>query len=81
MATLQVRDLPDEVYTRLQSRAEAEHRSLAQQTIVLLRDALGIPSSRKAERQAVLQRIANRSISLPKRLAASDVLIREDRDR
>lgn len=33
MATLQVRDLPDEVYRQISYLAEKEHRSLTQQTI------------------------------------------------
>ena len=36
MPALQVRELPDEIYERLKAVAEAEHRSLAQQTIVAL---------------------------------------------
>lgn len=81
MPTIQVRDLPDEVYAELKSRAAAEHRSLSQETIVLLRDALGVSSTRRAERKALLERIAERALEPPAHLAPSDELIREDRDR
>ena len=37
MPSLQIRDLPDDVYQALALRAEREHRSLAQQAIVELR--------------------------------------------
>jgi len=37
MPSLQIRDLPEDVYEALSFRAESEHRSLAQQAIVELR--------------------------------------------
>lgn len=37
MPTLQVRDLPEDIYVQLHYLAEKEHRSLAQETIVLLK--------------------------------------------
>ena len=37
MPSLQIRDLPDDVYQSLAFRAEREHRSLAQQAVVELR--------------------------------------------
>jgi plasmid stability protein len=36
MPTLQVRELPEEVYSQLSYLAEKEHRSLTQEAIVLL---------------------------------------------
>ena len=36
MATLNVKKFPDEIYRRLQSMAEREHRSVAQQVIHIL---------------------------------------------
>ena len=81
MPTLQVRELPDDVYARLQARAAAEHRSIAQETIVLLRSALSVPESRKAERLTILQRIGNRVLAHAPELPSSETLIRGDRDR
>lgn len=40
MPALQVRDFPDSLYTRLKERAESEHRSIAQQTIVAVEQML-----------------------------------------
>ena len=38
MPALQVRDLPQDLYDKLKYRAEREHRSLAQQTIVAIEE-------------------------------------------
>lgn len=40
MPALQVRELPQDIYDELKARADKEHRSLSQQTIVLLQQAL-----------------------------------------
>ncbi len=81
MPSLQVRELPEDLYYRLQARAEAEHRSLAQETIVLLRTALGVPESRKAERQAILRRARDRKLNFPADVPSPAEVVREDRQR
>jgi antitoxin FitA-like protein len=43
MATLNIKNFPDDLYERLQERAEREHRSLAQQVIHLLEELMGVP--------------------------------------
>jgi len=43
MATLNVKNLPDSLYKKLQARARRERRSLAQQVTQLLSDALEVP--------------------------------------
>lgn len=43
MATLNIKNFPDNLYERLQERAESEHRSLAQQVIHLLEESAGKP--------------------------------------
>ena len=40
MASLQVRELTENIYSLLKRRAEAEHRSIAQEAIVLLAKGL-----------------------------------------
>lgn len=40
MPALQVRDFPQDLYARLKERAEQEHRSIAQQTIVAIESYL-----------------------------------------
>ena len=41
MATLNVKNLPDALYRRLQKRARARRRSVAQEVAVILDEALG----------------------------------------
>lgn len=43
MATLNVKNLPDSLYRKLQKRAKREHRSVAQEVTKILDDALGSP--------------------------------------
>ena len=81
MPSLQIRDLPDDVYEALAFRAQAEHRSLAQQAIVELRR---IPELTARERRLEIlkdlkKRIETEPPSRPFR--APEDLIREDRDR
>ena len=81
MASLQIRDMPDDLYESLKLKAEKDHRSLGQQAVILLREALmngGRDSSRRAEALKKIQssRIATRSKDI-------DVVerIQEDRGR
>jgi plasmid stability protein len=43
MATLNVKNLPDALYRKLQARAKREHRSVAQQVTHMLIEALDSP--------------------------------------
>ncbi|HEV8232334.1 MAG TPA: Arc family DNA-binding protein [Thermoanaerobaculia bacterium] len=44
MATLNVKNLPDPLYRKLQKRAKREHRSVAQEVTKILYDALESPT-------------------------------------
>jgi antitoxin FitA len=81
MPALQIRHLPDDLYELLSMRAERAHRSLAQQTVVELRQALG-PAG-QARRQAVLQRLADeQQLIRPHKLTPTpQALVRADRNR
>jgi plasmid stability protein len=81
MPLLQVRDVPEELYQKLAQVAEAEHRSIAQETIVLLKKALGLQQERVARRQAVLVEIKKASLGKGRSFSDAAALIREDRDR
>jgi plasmid stability protein len=50
MATLNIKNLPDPLYQQLKARAEREHRSIAQQVIHMLEEAL-----REAEPLSILE--------------------------
>ena len=46
MATLNIKNLPDALYRRLQDRAKRERRSVAQEVTGILEEALNEPSQR-----------------------------------
>jgi plasmid stability protein len=80
MPTLQVRDLPDEVYTQLNYLAQKEHRSLAQETIVILKEGITTKMSNKERRKKLLEQehmIDIEGENLPDPVK----LVREDRER
>jgi len=54
MPSLQVRDLPDYIYQQIIQLAEAERRSIAQETIILLEKALQLEKSNKKRRSYFL---------------------------
>lgn len=81
MPSLQIRDLPEDVYEALAFRAEAEHRSLAQQAIIELRR---IPELRAREqRLATLKELKKRIEAEPPvpLFRPAEDLVREDRER
>ena len=78
MSTLQIRDLPADIREALAFRAKRDHRSLAQQAIVELRQ---MPEIRAANERldvlaAIKQELSGNELPL-----APEVLIREDRER
>jgi len=81
MPTLQVRELPEDVYRRLQRLAESENRSLAQETVVLLRKALEIETSHKQRRERLLETLRHIDPVDTRDLPSPEEIIREDRDR
>jgi plasmid stability protein len=83
MSSLQVRELPENIYSLLKQRAEAEHRSIAQEAIALLAKGLETSISPKVRRHKLLEKIAEES-GLNGGTASKldpEKLIREDRKR
>lgn len=80
MASLQIRKLPEPLYQKLKATAKREHRSVPQQTIVLLAEALDVSLVTKENRQQVLATI-KRDAKRLKKFEVSDPadLIRQDR--
>jgi antitoxin FitA len=81
MPSLQIRDVPEDVYEALAFRAQTEHRSLAQQAIVELRR---IPElTAREQRLGLLNELRKRMGTEPgSRLSRPpEDLIREDRER
>ena len=82
MPSLQVRDLPDNIHRLLQKKAQSEHRSLAQEAVVLLAKGLSTSISHKDRREALLQEIASCHDADEFVIKQDPVeLIREDRQR
>jgi antitoxin FitA len=87
MPSLQIRQLPDDVYHALAFRAEQAHRSLAQQTVIELRQST--QSTNGTQRHAILQKISLRIQSaapvpaslLQRKIEQVQQSIREDRER
>lgn len=80
MPILQVRDLPEDIYIKLSMVANEENRSLAQQTIVLLKESLSLHTNNKIRRKALLEKIKMKDYPESKKVDVVK-LIREDRER
>jgi plasmid stability protein len=81
MPSLQIRELPDDLYQRLALRARRAHRNLSQQALDDLANVLGRGSAVK--RRALLERIAVEAGHAPNdpAITSPEILIREDRGR
>ena len=83
MASLQIRKLPENIYFLLKQRAEAKHRSIAQEAIVLLAKGLDTsiaPRERRARLLQNIEKVAELTSGIVAKLDPVD-LIREDRRR
>ncbi len=82
MPTLQIRNIPEDLYNELRILAKKSHRSLNQQTIFLLSKAIGYEELRKKTKKAnAIAWIKENSqeISIDPKMAIK--WIREDRDK
>ena len=80
MPSLQVRDLPKPIYDKLRALAEKERRSMAQQAVMLLEQALLAQEDHKKRRKELMSRMMNLDIKLEKSLDLTQI-VREDRER
>ena len=82
MPSLQVRELPDSIYKKLSELAHKEHRSIAQQAVMLLARSLNVDISPKTRRKQILNEIKAQSGELKKYNLPDPVkIIREERER
>jgi len=81
MPLLQVRDFPEDIYEEIIYEARRQNRTIAQQTIVLIKKGLDEEISNQERRRLLIERSGCRSI--PEGVKALDYvkLIREDRER
>lgn len=77
MATLHVRNVPDDLYQQIRGRAETSSRSLSAEVVVLLRGALQEKNLPVAE---VLADIQRRRFRPAPGAPDSTTLLREDRE-
>ena len=80
MPTLHVRSIPDDLYDRIQSLAQARSRSLSSQVVTMLYEAADEEESR-SQQALVLTSIRRRRFVPPVKSASSQDLLREDRQR
>jgi len=82
MPSIQVRDLPEQIYSKIKNNAQKDHRSLSQQAIVTLKKGLGIDENHKERRRILVDQIMSRRVDFDIAKLENPVnLIREDRDR
>jgi antitoxin FitA len=82
MKTLQVREVPDGLYSKLAEEAKKEHRSIAQETLMILSKGLHFDLAPRDRRRKVLDRMAKDYEKLKQYNFDDPVkLIREDRQR
>lgn len=80
MNTLHVRSVPDDLYQRLQTLANAKNRSLSAQVITLLEQAVE-EEERRRNQIKVLTSIRHRRFKAPKNSPTTLDFLREDRGR
>ena len=82
MPSLQIRDLPPQVYRKLREAADREHRTLSQQATVLLARALKSHPDAREKRRILLEQLAQQPLVADlERLVPPEQLVREDRER
>ena len=81
MPLLQVRDFPEDIYEEISFEAKRQNRTIAQQTIVLIKKGLGEEISDRERRRRLLEEVSNWHV--PEAAKAVDCVkwIREDRAR
>lgn len=80
MNTLHLRNIPDDLYQRIQLMAKAKKRSLSVQVITLLSQAIELEEHRTKQAKT-LNSIQRRRFKAPKNTPSSLDLLREDRER
>ena len=80
MATVHVRNVPDDLYERIQELASDSNRSISAQVVTLLDEAVQSHENRLGQRE-ILARIRRRRFVPPASAPSSLELLREDRDR
>lgn len=80
MRILQVKNVPEDIYEQLHYLAHKEHRSLAQEVIMLIQEGIESRLGNKERRLKLLEKKNPLSIQDPN-LPEPVALVREDRNR
>lgn len=82
MATLHVRNIPDEIYSKIQSLAAERNRSISAEVVNLLQRALEQEQIRREQAKLLADIRRRRNAHRPKRKGFDSVrMLREDRAR
>ena len=81
MPLLQVRDFPDGIYEEISIEARRQNRTIAQQTIVLIKKGLGEEISNRERRRLALEKTKARNVFEKAKSVNYIDFVREDRDR
>ncbi|MFC1616696.1 hypothetical protein ACFL2K_00585 [Candidatus Margulisiibacteriota bacterium] len=82
MSSLQVRDLPEHIYRALFELAKKEHRSIAQEAIIILSKGLEVDLNPQQKRKNIINDIKSNWAELKKYNLPDPIdYIKEDRNR
>ena len=81
MPLLQVRDFPADIYEEITYEAKRQNRTIAQQTIVLIKKGLGEEVSNKERRRRIFEETKTWEVSEEAKAIDVAKWIREDRER
>lgn len=80
MATLHVRNVPEDLHERIQAIAQAKNRSMSAQVISMLSKAAEEEELRES-RSRILAAVRRRRFTYTQKVPDSATLLREDRER
>lgn len=80
MPLLQVRDFPAELYTQLSKVAQDQNRSIAQQTVFLIKSVFSAEETNKSRRCSALNGLSSLCLHLKNETPSPSAFLREDRD-
>ena len=81
MPTLQVRNLPEHIYRKIEELAKAKRSSITKETIYLLEKSLAMDEQREQSKNLLIESMLRSATADSEMLTDPVLLVREDRDR
>jgi len=81
MPTLQVRNLPEHLYRKIEELAKAKRSSITKETIYLLEKSLAMDEQREQSKNLLLEKMLLSAPANCEMLTDPVLLVREDRER